>query len=167
MVIPVMRRTLSALALLAGGMAAALGQSGGQPVMTGAAAPCGGDAGQVRLRVTLTGLRNDHGMAVVTVYGDNPAEFLAPGKKLARLRAPVRAGTTELCLAVPPRSSYAIAAYHDENGDRDFNRNLLGSPTEGYGVSNDAPTVLGIPSYDKARFTAGPGDNRLSIALRY
>ncbi|MBP2301136.1 DUF2141 domain-containing protein [Azospirillum picis] len=137
------------------------------PVLTGEAAPCGDSPTQVRLHVEATNVRNDHGMITITVYGDNPAEFLAPGKKLARLRTPAHAGATAACLGVPARRSYAIALYHDENNDRDFNRNLLGFPVEGYGISNDAPAIAGIPSYESARFTATEGDNRLSIRLRY
>ena len=151
-----------ALVLLAG-----LGPAQAETVFTGEGRACSGTANPVRLHVTVSNLRSADGLVNLTVYGDNPADFLASGKKLARVRAPVRAGVTELCIAVPQRPSYAIALYHDENGDRRFNRNLVGMPTEGFGVSNDAETTLGIPSYESARFTAQPGDNRLSITVRY
>lgn len=148
-------------------MSALLWLIGLAPVLTGEAAPCTTAPDQIRLQVAVTGLRNGNGMVAVTVYGDNPADFLASGRKLARIRQPARAGVTEVCLAVPPRPAYAIALYHDENGDGAFDRNLIGLPLEGYGFSNDAPATLGIPGFEAARFTAGRGDNRLTIAVRY
>ncbi|CAO3433304.1 DUF2141 domain-containing protein [Azospirillum doebereinerae] len=141
--------------------------SAGQPVFTGEGAACSGAAHPVRLHVAVSGLRSSDGMLTLTVYGDNPADFLASGKKLARVRVSATLGTTDLCLAVPLRRSYAIALYHDEDGDGRFRRNAIGYPVEGYGVSNDAVTMMGIPSYESARFAAQPGDNRLSITMRY
>lgn len=157
-----LRGLLGALVLLAG-----LGQAQAETVFTGEGTSCTGAGNPVRLRLTVSNLRNASGLIILTVYGDNPADFLASGKKLARVRLPARSGATEICIAVPQRSSYAIALFHDENGDRRFNRNLIGMPTEGFGISNDADTTLGLPNYESARFTAEPGDNRQSIAVRY
>ena len=33
-----------------------------------------------------------------------------------------------------------MAIYHDANGDHDFNRSLVGLPTEGFGFSNNPET---------------------------
>ncbi|MBK1842663.1 DUF2141 domain-containing protein [Azospirillum sp. YIM B02556] len=159
---------LGVLVLSAGlGTTSAGPASAGQPDFTGEGASCSSGANPVRLHVAVSGLRSSDGMLTLTVYGDNPADFLASGKKLARVRVAATLGTTNLCIAVPLRRSYAIALYHDEDGDRRFTRNAIGYPVEGYGVSNDAATMMGIPSYESARFIAQPGDNRLSIAMRY
>jgi uncharacterized protein (DUF2141 family) len=68
---------------------------------------------------------------------------------------------------VPARKSYAVAVYHDENGDHDFNRTLFGLPSEGFGFSRDPETIFGIPSYDSVRFEAGIGDTDVAVSLRY
>lgn len=47
---------------------------------------------------------------------------------------------------------YAVAVFHDENGNNDLDRNLFGIPSEGTGASNDAHNVFGPPSYEDARF---------------
>ncbi|MBB4315850.1 DUF2141 domain-containing protein [Roseospira marina] len=137
------------------------------PRYTGDATACVEDGHPVRLTVSVFGVRSGDGLMTITVYGDNPDDFLAPGKKLGRVRVAARQGVTEACLAVPERTSYAITVYHDEDGDGDFNRNFFGYPLEGYGVSNDGATLLGIPSYESARFTAGPGENAVSVTLAY
>lgn len=137
------------------------------PVFTGRAVACSVDRNPVQLEVSVTNVRSDKGILTVTVYGENPKDFLASGKKLARVRVAARFSVTRVCLAVPEQTSYAIAVYHDENKDHRFNRSLLGLPEEGYGVSNDGISLIGIPSYSDARFNARPGMNSVQISLEY
>ena len=48
--------------------------------------------------------------------------------------------------------TYAIAIYHDENANREFDRNFLGMPSEDYVFSNYAKGFLGPPSFEAAMF---------------
>lgn len=87
---------------------------------------------------------------------------------MARQRVPLAdTAAAEACFALSAPGDYAVAVYHDENDDRDFNRNALGLPSEGYGFSNDAPATLGLPDFDGVRFTLPPGESRVTIRLRY
>ncbi|MBP0491225.1 DUF2141 domain-containing protein [Pararoseomonas indoligenes] len=120
-----------------------------------------------RLQVTVTGARRVAGNATITLYGPRPEHFLASRAYLARQRIPLRATSAEACFALAAPGTYAIAVYHDENDDHDFNRTLIGMPAEGYGFSNDAPTVTGLPAFADVRFTVPPGESRMTIRLRY
>lgn len=122
-------------------------------------------AGKVRLDVVATNLRNGKGEVAFTVYADDRKRFLAKGGKLARIRVPAAAPTTTACFRLPA-GRYAIAIYHDENADHDFNRTLW-MPKEGFGFSNDAPTTLGLPSLDKVRFMLPAGGTTVRIRMRY
>jgi uncharacterized protein (DUF2141 family) len=122
-------------------------------------------AGKVRLTVTATQLRNAQGEVAVTVYPDDRKRFLAKGGKLLRARVPTTAPATEACFWVVP-GHYAVATYHDENGDHDFNRSLF-AIKEGFGFSNDAPTTLGIPSFEKVRFAVGAQGTTIRVRTRY
>jgi uncharacterized protein (DUF2141 family) len=122
-------------------------------------------ANSVRLTVVSTDLRNAAGEVAVTVYPDDSRRFLAKKGKLARARVPTRAPETSTCFWVAP-GHYAVAMYHDENGDHDFNRTLF-SIKEGFGFSNDAPTTLGLPRFERVRFAVGPGDTTIRIKTRY
>lgn len=161
------RRRAAALALLA--VLAWPASAAAAPRFTGDATACdAAPADATRLELSVHGVRSGKGLVTVTVYGDKPADFLASGRKLARLRAPAVAGVTRLCIAVPPRPAYAIAVYHDEDGDRTFGRTLLGLPAEGYGFSRDAPASLGLPDFEDARFTAPAGiATKLDMTLSY
>jgi len=131
-----------------------------------ASAACVGQAaGTVRLDVVATDLRNGNGEVAFTVYPDDRRRFLAKGGKLLRARVPARAPATRACFLLPP-GSYAIAQYHDENGDHHFNRTLL-VPKEGFGFSNDAPTSVGLPSLAATRFALGAGGGTMRMRMRY
>jgi uncharacterized protein (DUF2141 family) len=121
----------------------------------------------VQLVVRVNGVRSSDGNVTVVLYGENPADFLARGKRLDRRRVPARVGTVELCLPVQRPGTYAIALYHDEDGDRRFTRNFVGLPIEGYGFSRDAPTAFGLPSFEDVAFTVGAGRTTLEITMRY
>jgi uncharacterized protein (DUF2141 family) len=136
-------------------------------VPAAAQAACEGapGAGKVRLTVAATSLRNAKGEVAVTVYPDDRKRFLAKGGKLLRARVPSMAPTTEACFWLAP-GHYAVATYHDENGDRDFNRTLF-AIKEGFGFSNDAPTTFGIPSFEKVRFALGAQGGTVRVKTRY
>jgi len=145
---------------------AALALTAAVPAAVQAAPPpaCAGPGG-VRLTVVATDLRNAHGEVAFTVYPDDRRRFLARGGKLARVRVPAAAPATTACFLLPP-GSYAVAQYHDENADHDFNRTLF-APKEGFGFSNDAPTAIGLPSLAAARFTLGPAGGTVRMHMRY
>lgn len=131
------------------------------------AAPCGGvqGPGTVRVTVDVHNVRDAKGEVAMTVYPDQKRRFLAKGGKLARVRVPAVAGTTSGCFWLIP-GSYPFVVYHDANADRDFNRTLF-VPKEGYGLSNDAPATMGMPSFERVRVAVGPGQTNVRIRMRY
>lgn len=66
-----------------------------------------------------------------------------------------------------PSGTYAVAVYHDSNGDEQLNRGAFGMPSEAYGFSNDAPAVNAPPSYEDAVFLLAGASTTLQIQLRY
>lgn len=122
-------------------------------------------ASMAKLTVEATTLRSGAGEVAFTVYPNDRKRFLAKGAKLARIRVPAVRPTTRGCFWLPA-GVYAIAQYHDENGDHDFNRTLI-FPKEGFGFSNDAPTSIGLPSLDAVRFTLPPGGTTIRMKMRY
>ncbi|MCW5729760.1 MAG: DUF2141 domain-containing protein [Alphaproteobacteria bacterium] len=149
------------------GLALPLLQSGGalaEPPV------CQGAPDMPEARITVPNVRSAKGQIVATVYGALPEDFLQSGKRVARERVPARKGVTTFCLRLPGPGTYAIAIYHDENGDRRLNRNLFGLPTEGYGFSNDAEPSLvppGPPRHEDASFRIDGDPRTLHITLRY
>ena len=131
------------------------------------AAPCSPDHNDTQLQVEVRNVRSARGLVTVTAYPDEPRRFLAPRGKVERVREKAIAPVTIVCLEVPAPGVYALAVYHDENGDKDFNRTRVGLPAEGYGFSNDAPTAAGLPSFNAVRFRAKGPIHRMSLRMRY
>lgn len=124
-------------------------------------------SGMPRLHVTAHGAHSSAGNVTFTLYGEDPSRFLKPRGSLLVTRAPITGEHAELCFAVSAPGTYAVAIYHDENNNHHFDRNFLGLPAEGYGFSNDAPTLFGPPSFSAARVLVHAGNQEISIGLRY
>lgn len=121
--------------------------------------------GMAKLDVAATELRNGAGEVAFTVYPDDRSRFLAKHGKLARARVAATAPVTHACFWLKP-GFYAVATYHDENGDHDFNRTLF-AVKEGFGFSNDAPTTMGLPSFAATRFQLPARGRSIAIRTRY
>ncbi len=128
---------------------------------------CVGKDSDTNLVVQVSGMTSARGEMAITVYPSDPKRFLAPRGKLLRVRMNTAAPVSQACFDLPGPGVYAVAVYHDANGNRDFDRNAVGMPTEGFGFSNDAPTRFGLPSFDAVRFNVKAGDNTIRIKLRY
>lgn len=128
---------------------------------------CTGRPSATRLFVNVSGVRAAQGLIAVTLYADDSSRFLARRGSLYVGRAPARAGVTRVCIFVPAPGVYGLAVYHDANADRRFDRTMIGLPAEGYGFSNDAPTLFGLPRFRSVRLSVPRDGFATSVRLRY
>lgn len=128
---------------------------------------CQGDPSNTRLTVAVEGVRSGDGLVAVTLYPDDPKRFLAHHGSLKVFRVPARAGATNVCLYLPGPGYYAVAVYHDANGNRHLDRAGF-LPQEGSGLSNNPPVdIFHFPSLKASRFATQAGDNRIEVRLHY
>jgi uncharacterized protein (DUF2141 family) len=120
------------------------------------------DGSQVVVRIE--GLRSASGFVRLGLY-DSPDDF-PRGRPVAGQAVPAMSGSVEAVFDDLPDGRYAIAVYHDEDGDGEFTKNFVGLPLEGYGFSNDAPVLLGPPAFDTAAIDVR-GRTRTAIRARY
>ncbi|HEY9647246.1 MAG TPA: DUF2141 domain-containing protein [Chroococcidiopsis sp.] len=66
-----------------------------------------------------------------------------------------------------PAGSYAIALYHDLNGDQQLNRGPFGIPSEGYGFSNNPASRTGPPNFGEASVLVVGSNTTIQVQLRY
>ena len=126
---------------------------------------CDGQPSGVRLFISVDRVVRTEGEMAATVYPDDPHRFLAHHGQLAVVRRPSAAPSTSLCLWLPAAGRYEVAVYQDLNGDHRFNRTALGLPAEPYGLSNDPPNLLGLPTFRSVQFAVHAGDNTIHIPL--
>lgn len=131
----------------------------------GASARCTSDG--PHLNVVVDGLRNAQGYISVELYPDDPKLFLGHNQQLVVAHDKLDKAAATVCLDVPHAGMYALAVYHDENGDDQFNRSKLGIPLEGFGLSNNPHIFLGLPKFDKVRFHVADDETTLHVGLHY
>jgi len=157
-------RPSPSIAAIAGLIAAfaAVARADDQQATCDSAAP-----NQGRLHVSVSGMRSAKGNITITIYPDDAAHFLDGKYKVARQTVPVTLPITTACFALPAPAVYAVALFHDEDGDGHLNTNALGIPTEGYGFSNNPTFYFGPPGLGKVRFTLNPKDNGIDVRMKY
>ncbi len=133
-----------------------------------AAPPCLGPASNVWMYVSVDGVRNAQGQMATTIYADNPDKFLVKNGSLYVVRTPAIAGVMKYCVFLPSTGVYAIAVYHDEDNSGTINRGgVLGIPTEGFGFSNNPPTLASLPVFRTVRIAVPKTNLATTIHLKY
>jgi len=130
---------------------------------------CVGDlSGKAWLNVEVTGVRNSTGLMAITIYdGNRQDRFLRSKGSLDVVRVPAQEGTTRACVKLPANGIYALVVYHDEDSNRKMNRSGLGMPTEGFGFSNNPPTIASLPAFSAVRLNVPRNGLTTRISLKY
>ena len=130
-------------------------------------AGCAGPVSNTWLNVVVSNVRSGEGLIAITLYGDNSRKFLVRHGSMYVGRVDAGAGTTRTCIFVPQPGVYALALYHDADGDRSFDRTGLGLPAEGYGFSNNPATIAGLPSFRSVRLNVPRTGLTTRVSMKY
>ena len=144
----------------------ALIHPGGAQAQPSTCGPAGRESA-TKLHVDVEGVRSNDGLVAVTLYADDSKRFLASRGSLYVARVPAKAGTTRVCIYLPEPGVYALAVYHDADGNRKINRSAIGLPTEAVGFSNNPRLFLSIPSFRAVRLSVPESDMVTGVRLRY
>lgn len=118
------------------------------------------------LEVRLEGLRSADGEARIALHRRvDGVKFPDDAGVVAAISRRAAAGSVRVVFTDLPPGDYAVAAFHDADGDGELATNILGMPTEGYGFSNGARGFMGPPRFDAAAVTVGEEADPLSIAV--
>lgn len=118
------------------------------------------------LTIEVTGLAPSKGNIVLSLY--NKAEGFPESAEATYQTAsmPVKAGKVNIPLLKIPNGTYAVAFFHDANGNGKMDYNFFGLPIEGYGFSNNAMGKFGPPSFKAASF-AFTGAEKVTMKVKY
>jgi uncharacterized protein (DUF2141 family) len=116
------------------------------------------------IRVEVTGVRSDKGDVRCGLY-DAAARF--PKEPPFKVAAAIEGKSAVCVFAGRPAGAYAVAVFHDENGNAKLDTNFVGAPKEGVGFSNGAKPKLGPPAFEAAKFTHDGKSTRVPVQLGY
>ena len=66
-----------------------------------------------------------------------------------------------------PYGKYAITIHHDANSNKKLDKNWLGMPAEGWGLSTDVIPVFSLPSFDDCSFDLNQDYLKYKVLIRY
>jgi uncharacterized protein (DUF2141 family) len=122
---------------------------------------------EITLTIRITGARNANGTVRVLLFR-GPDGFPGDGTRVFQVQTVKieTASDTAQCIFSVPKGEYALAVFHDENGNGKMDKNLMGVPKEGYGFSNNPGRKLRPAKFEEARFMA-ESDRSVDVNLAY
>ena len=128
-------------------------------------APRSGPTGN--LTGQLTNLRGGRGACYLALFASAEGFPRQTSQAVRTLRLPVSGATASFSFESLPPGSYALAVYHDENNNGQLDKNFFGLPTERYGFSNNARSMMFFPpSFGAARFVVTGAGTAIVLKLR-
>ena len=119
-----------------------------------------------QLTVTIDGFRTQEGQICLSLF-DSEAGFPAGGERaMAKQCVDLEDMTPAITFDIPLPGDYAVAVFHDANGDGTLNVNLLGIPREGFGFSRNPRISMRPPKFEDAA-VAVSGESDIEIQLKY
>ena len=119
------------------------------------------------LTVHVSLLKSNDGQVGCALYRSADG-FPTDPSKAAQMRWCVIKDKASTCSFDPiAAGTYAVACFHDENGNKQLDKNFLGIPKEGTVVSNHAKGSMGPPPFEKARFSFSGADGAIDLRMGY
>ena len=125
-----------------------------------------GPASAARIVVTIDGVHSNQGNVFVGLYA-GPAKFLQGNQNDAMRKVRASTGPMTVVFDNLPPGTYAVGAFHDENGNDHLDTNFLGLPEEGYALSNNVRAAMSKPTFQQAAFSVGEQGAQVALHIRY
>jgi uncharacterized protein (DUF2141 family) len=117
------------------------------------------------LRVNIDGVRSYRGTIYVGIF-NNSRTFLSVKGVYRWMRVKPRRGRVSCRFRNLPKGRYAVALFHDENGNQQLDMNSMGFPKEGYALSGRYG--FGMPTFRECSFSIYPRKNyKINLRMRY
>ena len=119
-----------------------------------------------KLTIKVVDLRNHKGQLIFGVFR-SPDGFPIEEQKAVNWQIKPADADTVVFTAMLPPGKYAASVLHDENKNGKMDKNFLGVPQEGYGVTNNPKPRFRGATFDEARFTLPRDGVILTISIQY
>jgi uncharacterized protein (DUF2141 family) len=160
-----LKTILKSISYLFFGLMVSANSSGSEPLdirADEATDQCDSNIAQVRVTVGNVGAG---GILSVELYHD-PKNFLNKKGRTRRIRIPAEEGQSTVCFGVEEPGTFAVAAYHDVDGNRKLNKRWNKMPKEPFGLSNNPRLKFGFPKFSKSAFTTDSLGADINIDLQ-
>lgn len=118
---------------------------------------------QHNLSLNIDGVASEKGNICFAVYNDE-GSFLKFDKVYKSGSEKAVKGKTAFDITDLPEGDYAIAIFHDANGNKNLDTNMLGIPKEQIAFSKGKMKMFGPPKYKECVFTVN-SNMEMNISL--
>lgn len=120
----------------------------------------------VKVTIHVTDLRNHKGQLIFGIFKTKDG-FPSKQEKSVNWQVTKIDQDKVVFVAELPPGEYGASVLHDENGDNDLDTNLIGIPTEGYGVTNNPKPKFRAATFKESVFTLPADGAELTISMQY
>jgi uncharacterized protein (DUF2141 family) len=117
------------------------------------------------LTVNVTGVRNSNGNVRCGLYA-SAETFPKAGQEYRGIVGRINGQQATCVFGNLAAGTYAVAAFHAEQGETQMQYGMFGKPKEGYGFSRNPSSSFGAPSFSAAAFNFS-GNQTLQVTLQY
>lgn len=119
------------------------------------------------LIVDVKGLKDKNGLLCIKLFNGSQGFPNSNDRAIKRECVKITEEPTRFIYKGLAAGNYAVAVFHDSNGDRNLNRNGAGMPTEGYGFSKNPVVKTSAPKYGEAVFLLAGANTKTVIQMKY
>lgn len=117
---------------------------------------------QAKLTITVHNIQSSEGKILISLF-NSEENFLE--KAYLKTNAKAEQGQMQFEFDNVPKGKYTISVVHDKNANGSLDKNMIGIPTEPYGISMEGKSYFGPPSYEDAVFEVADQALALEINL--
>jgi len=103
------------------------------------------------ISVEVTDIDKRGGKLYIGLY-DKKDDFKDISKTYKNRVVNINSSSIKIVFKNIPKGVYAISVFHDENENGKLDKNFLGIPIEGYGLSNNIRPILRGASFEESKF---------------
>ena len=105
--------------------------------------------------VDISGIENNTGVVRIGLY-NSESTFPTFGEHFKGAEPRANELGVSFTFEDIPAGTYAIAVWHDENENKEMDKNLFGAPRENYGFSRNIYGSFGPPDFEEVSFELNP-----------
>jgi uncharacterized protein (DUF2141 family) len=122
----------------------------------------------IKLTVVVDGIRHQNGQICLRIHSNEQGFPLTDTSEVQSGCVQIQGSSIKKDFYGLKPGTYAVAVVDDQNGDYQLNRNFLGIPQEGFGVSNNPAISIktGVPKFQDASFSLKK-NKTINIAIKY
>lgn len=121
------------------------------------------------VEVVVDNFESNYGFLRVHLYNQQTSQYFPDKshKAYKLILTPIKNKKAKVVFTGIPFGKYALTIHHDANSNEKMDKNILGMPAEGWGLSTDIIPVFSLPDFEECSFEVLQPVVRYPVIIRY